>query len=115
EDEENVRELTRIVLEEYGYKVIEAIDGEDAVNKFMENKDRIGLLLLDVIMPQKSGKEAYDRIAKIKPGIKVLFTSGYPADFIHREEITEQGLSFVSKPISPTALLKKVREVLDKR
>ena len=115
EDEENVRELTRIVLEEYGYKVIEAIDGEDAVNKFMENKDRIGLLLLDVIMPQKSGKEAYDRIAKIKPGIKVLFTSGYPADFIHREEITEQGLTFVSKPISPTALLKKVREVLDKR
>ena len=114
EDEENVRELTRIVLEEYGYKVIEAIDGEDAVNKFMENKYRIDLLLFDLIMPKMSGKEAFDRIRKIMPDIKVLFASGYPADFIHREEITEQGLSFVSKPISPTALIKKVREALDK-
>ncbi|MDO9288577.1 MAG: hypothetical protein Q7T83_07285, partial [Thermodesulfovibrionales bacterium] len=61
-----------------------------------------------------SGKEAFDRIRKIMPYTKVLFVSGYPADFIHRKEIDEQGLSFVAKPISPTALLKKVREVLDK-
>ncbi|KAF0144743.1 MAG: PAS/PAC sensor hybrid histidine kinase [Nitrospirae bacterium] len=114
EDEENVRDITRLVLEEYGYKVIEAIDGEDAVNKFMENRDRIDLLLLDVIMPKMSGKEAYDRIRKIMPDIKVLFSSGYPADFIHRKEIDEQGLTFVAKPISPTLLVKKVREVLDK-
>ena len=114
EDEENVRNITRLVLEEYGYKVLEAIDGEDAVNKFMENKDKIVLLLFDVIMPKMSGKEAFDMIRKIRPDIKVLFASGYPADFIHRKKIDEEGLPFVVKPISPTALLKKVREVLDK-
>ena len=115
EDEENVRDITRLVLEEYGYKVIEAIDGEDAVNKFMENKDKIVLLLFDVIMPKMSGKEAFDMIRKIRPDIKVLFASGYPADFIHRKKIDEEGLPFVVKPISPTALIKKVREVLDKK
>ncbi len=114
EDEEEVRSLAKQILEEAGYKVIDAVDGEDAVNKFMENKDKIDLLLFDVIMPKMSGKEAYDRINKMRPGIKLLLTSGYPADFISREDIFEKRLDFIPKPISPTALLKKVREVLNK-
>lgn len=113
EDEEQVRKLDRQVLESVGYEVIEAIDGIDAVNKFIENKDKVGLLLFDIIMPNMNGKEAYERIKKIKPEIKVLFSSGYPADFINKDELTVKGLDFISKPSSPTILLKKVREVLD--
>jgi PAS domain S-box-containing protein len=112
EDEFIVRKLTKQVLEEFGYKVIEAVDGEDAVLKFNENKDNIDLLLFDIIMPKMSGQEAYDRIMKITPGIKIILTSGYPADFINKDEIIKEGINFMAKPISPARLLKKVREVL---
>ncbi len=114
EDDEEVRELTKTVLDGFGYKVIEAIDGEDAIRKFMEDKDKIQLLILDVIMPKKSGKEAYDEIKKTNPNIKALFTSGYPKDIIQRKGFLEGELDLISKPISPKALLKKVREILDK-
>lgn len=114
EDEESVRRLIRDVLKESGYKVIEAFDGEEAVSKFMENKDTIDLLLLDVVMPKVSGREAYEIIKKVKPDIKLLMTSGYSADFISKKGIIEEGLNFLAKPMSPANLLKKVREVLDK-
>ena len=114
EDEESVRRLMKEVLEEDGYKVIEAADGEEAVNKFMENKDKIDLLLLDIVMPKMNGKEVYERIKKIKPDIKLLMASGYPADFITQKGIIEEGFNFVAKPMSPTKLLMKVRGVLDK-
>ncbi|MBI5098052.1 MAG: PAS domain-containing protein [Nitrospirae bacterium] len=112
EDEFVVRKLTKQVLEEFGYKVIEAVDGEDAVNKFIANKDDIELLMFDIIMPKMSGKEAYDRIKKITPDIKMILTSGYPADFINKDEIIKEGIHFMAKPVSPARLLKKVREAL---
>ncbi|MBI4838857.1 MAG: response regulator [Nitrospirae bacterium] len=111
EDEDELRKLTRQMLEDAGYNVIEAIDGTDAVNKFIANKD-IDLLLFDVIMPKMGGKEAYDKIKKIQPDIKVLFISGYPADFIGKYGVLEQGLNFISKPVSPTMLLKRIIAVL---
>ena len=114
EDEEPVRRLIRDVLKESGYKVVEAVDGEEAVSKFMENQDAIDLLLLDVVMPKMSGKEAYEIIKKVKPDIKLLMTSGYSADFISKKGIIEEELNFLAKPMSPANLLKKVREVLDK-
>ncbi len=114
EDDAALRKLTRTVLEAYGYNVIMAEDGEDAVNKFKENKEKIQLCILDMIMPRKSGKEAYDEIRKIQPDIKVLFASGYTADKIHKEKMIEEGLEFILKPVSPKDLLKKVREMLDK-
>ncbi|MBI3379039.1 MAG: PAS domain S-box protein [Nitrospirae bacterium] len=114
EDEASVRRLIRDVLKESGYKVIEAVDGEEAVSKFMENKDAIDLLLLDVVMPKMSGREAYEIIKKVKPDIKLLMTSGYSADFISKKGIIEEGLNFLAKPMSPANLLKKVREALDK-
>ncbi|MGO9691400.1 MAG: PAS domain S-box protein [Syntrophobacteraceae bacterium] len=77
EDDENVRKLTRTVLEDFGYKVITAFDGQDAVIKYKENKDKIQLLLFDIIMPKTTGKEAYDEIKAITPEVKVLFVSGY--------------------------------------
>ncbi|MBI4683652.1 MAG: response regulator [Nitrospirae bacterium] len=113
EDEEKVRTIAKTVLEEAGYKVIEALDGEDAINKFIENKDKVQFLLFDIIMPKMSGRTAFEKIKEIRPDIKVLFVSGYSADFIHEKEILEQGLNFMSKPITPTALLTRVREVLD--
>jgi hypothetical protein len=114
EDDIDVRKFTKEVLEEFGYKVIEAVDGEDAIDRFMENKDRIQLLLLDVIMPKKNGKEVYEEIKKIIPEIKALFMSGYAANVVFKKGIIEKGLDFVLKPISPTKLLRKVRGVLDK-
>jgi two-component system cell cycle sensor histidine kinase/response regulator CckA len=77
-------------------------------------KDGIQLLILDLIMPKKSGKEAYDEIKKIRPDVKALFTSGYAIDIIKRKGLLEEGFNFISKPISPKGLLRKVREVLDK-
>ncbi|MBI5203736.1 MAG: PAS domain S-box protein [Nitrospirae bacterium] len=115
EDEEEVRQITKTVLEKFGYKVIEAVDGEDAVNKFVENRDKIELLIFDVIMPKKTGKEAYKEIKKIRPDIRALFTSGYPAEISDGKGLFEEGINFVPKPVSPTEFLKKVREILDKK
>lgn len=112
EDDKMVRKIIKTMLEEFGYKVIEASNGEEALNKFTENKDIVSLLLLDLIMPKKSGKEVFDEIKKIKPDIKVIFTSGYSADLINKEGITKDRCSFIPKPVSPTELLKLVEEVL---
>ena len=113
EDDESVRMLSKEILEGYGYDVLEATHGEDAVRKFMENKERIQILLLDVVMPKKNGKEVYEEIVKIKPDIKALFISGYASDIMHKQGIIDEGINFISKPVSPEALLRKVREVLD--
>ena len=111
EDDEATRNLDRKVLEAYGYHVIEAYDGEDAIAKFKEHRDRVGLLLLDSIMPKKNGKEVYEEVIRIKPGLKVLFTSGYTAETFSDLETKE--FRFIAKPILPTQLLKMIREVLD--
>ncbi|MBI5674788.1 MAG: PAS domain S-box protein [Nitrospirae bacterium] len=110
EDEGGFRKLTRQMLESSGYNVIEAFDGLDAVDKFKENND-IDLLLFDIIMPRLSGKEAYDRIRKIRPDVKVLFISGYPADFTSQYGALEEGMNFISKPVMPAALLRKIIEI----
>jgi PAS domain S-box-containing protein len=113
EDDEAVRGLTRTVLEQFGYRVIEARDGEDAVAKFNEHADRISLAILDMVMPKRNGLDTYHRLKELKPGIKALFMSGYTADIIHKKGILEKGLLFISKPYSPGDLLRKVREALD--
>ncbi len=115
EDDEIIRTLTSSILTEFGYTVIVAKDGNDAVSVFRENRDRINLLLLDVIMPRKSGKDACEEMRSIKPDIKVLFISGYSADMISKEGILEKGSGFISKPVSPSELLRKVREALDRK
>lgn len=113
EDDEAVRKLIRDVLERFGYKVIAAEDGEDAIEKFRENKEEIRLLLLDLIMPRKSGKNVYEEIKEIKPDIKAIFLSGYTADILFKRGILDEGLDFIHKPFSPREILRKVREVLD--
>jgi len=112
DDDPAVATLVKRILEEFGYKVLEAHDGENAIEQFLKHKDDIHLLLLDVIMPKKNGKEAYDAIKKIKPEIKAVFISGYSAEIIDEQAILE-GLNFIGKPVSPEEILFKIREVLD--
>ncbi len=114
EDDASLRKLSRIVLESAGYSVITAEDGEEAITKFMENRAGINLVILDMIMPKKNGKEAGEAIRKVSPGIKILFESGYTMDIIKTRELTEAGFDFILKPVRPQDLLKKVREILDK-
>ena len=115
EDDEAVRTLTRTVLENIGYKVITAIDGNDAVKTYKENKGKIHLLLFDIIMPKKTGKEAYDEIRAIQPDIKILFQSGYASDIIHQKHLLDDKMTVVYKPVTPAELLKQVRSMLDRK
>lgn len=114
EDDHSLRKLTRTVLTQFGYTVIEAADGEEAVQRYLENKDAVKLLVLDVVMPKKNGKEAYEEIHALYPAVKAIFLSGYTANLIHRKGILAEGIDFIMKPVTPVDLLMKVREVLDR-
>jgi CheY-like chemotaxis protein len=113
EDDEAVRVLTKRLLTEFGYTVIEAVDGVDAVTRFTENSDAINLILSDLIMPNMNGKEAVDEIRKSRPEIKVIFSSGYAPETIQAKVSLEANVNFIAKPVSPMELLRKVRSVLD--
>jgi PAS domain S-box-containing protein len=113
EDDKQVRSLLKEILTNAGYHIIEAVDGDDALAVFQKNEDSIHLLILDVIMPKKNGKEVYEQIKRVKYDMKVIFVSGYSADIIYKKGILEVGMNFISKPVSPDDLLIKVRDVLD--
>jgi PAS domain S-box-containing protein len=112
EDSEGVRLLISRVLTENGYTTIEAIDGVDAIKTF-KNACAVDLLILDSVMPKKNGRETYDEIKRINQDVKVIFTSGYTKDVFVDKGIQNEKFHFLQKPISPDALLLKVREVLD--
>ena len=114
EDEEMVRTFMQKIFKRAGYKVIAAIDGEDAVAKFRGNQESISLVLSDVIMPGKNGVEILEEVRKMKPDTKVLFISGYTANVIHEKGVFEEGIDYIAKPFEKDKLLQKVREVLDK-
>ncbi|RJX33386.1 MAG: response regulator [Desulfurivibrio sp.] len=113
EDDPTLRKLVLKILQSHGYTVIESVDGQDAVDRFRENSDSIDLVVLDVIMPNKNGSEAYQEIITVKPAIKALFVSGYPSDKISKMGMLQAGVNFLYKPLSPDTLLSKVREILD--
>ncbi len=113
EDNPEARKLLTLVLKESGYRVIAAVDGEDAVRRFSEYGDEIDLLLFDVVMPGKSGKDACNLIRQIRPEVKVLFMSGYTADIIIDKGLAQNDFNFIAKPVSPRELRLKVRGVLD--
>lgn len=113
EDNETLREINSKVLKNYGYTVISAENGEEAIFKFRENKDRIDIIILDIIMPKKNGREVFDEAKRLRPDIKVLFTSGYPADLIAKQGVLEKGINFIPKPSPTNKLLRKIRELLD--
>ena len=113
EDNQEAREVMTATLEKAGYTVITAVDGEEAVQRFRENPSRINLVILDVIMPRKNGKEAFEEIRQMDAAVKAIFTSGYTADIIQRRGQFAVGINFISKPAPPSELLAKVREVID--
>jgi len=112
EDDPDVRGFIRTVLEEFGYTVIEAVDGMDAVMKYRQNDDRIKMAIFDIIMPKKNGRDAYLEIRKTYPDLKAIFVSGYTGEFLTEEGILKEGLHFLPKPVVPWSLLEKVQEVL---
>lgn len=114
EDDASLRSMTKTVLESFGYRVLTAQDGEEAVAKCRERRDAIQLVVLDVIMPRKSGKDAYEEIRRTDPGIKALFVSGYTMDALTSKGLADTGADFIQKPVAPRDLVKKVREVLDR-
>jgi two-component system, cell cycle sensor histidine kinase and response regulator CckA len=113
EDDGHVRTPIRLYLENYGYRIIEAVDGEDGVNQFIANENKIDLALIDVIMPRLNGREVFRRIRERKPEIRVVFMSGYTADILQQEELVEEGVNILMKPAVNRELLKTIRNLLD--
>lgn len=113
EDEFAVRMLMKTILTDAGYSVILAENGQDCVDKFILEKDTIKLVVLDMIMPIKSGKRAFEEIKQMQPDIKALFCSGYASDIISRQGTLEGKHVFLMKPIKVPELLNKIRELLD--
>ena len=113
EDEPGIRIVINEILTEFGYSVLEAADGEEAITMFREHGKRIDLLILDVIMPRLNGMEALQAISRIRPGTRAIFMSGHPADILRSKGILNKNAPFLLKPLTPHTLLTKVREVLD--
>ena len=114
EDDMVVRTYVKKVLEMAGYNVIAAQNGEDALEQFRENRHGIALVLCDVVMPRKNGKEVYEEARRMMPQVKFVFMSGYNDEIIHTKGVLEEGIDFLMKPLERAVLLKKVREVMDR-
>ncbi len=113
EDDEMTRELLTNTLSSFGYTVLNAIDGDEAVQLFNEHRDEIKLLLMDITMPNKSGAQAYEDILKIDPKMKTIFMTGYPVDMYENDQLKYDGCELIKKPIFITDLTRRIREMLD--
>ena len=113
DDEENVRTITSRLLGRAGFRVLTAALPSEACSIFDEHGAAIDLLLTDVVMPGMSGNEMSGILLKKRPGMPVLYMSGYTDDAIIQHGVLEAGINFLQKPFTPGALASKVREVLD--
>jgi len=115
EDHPGISTMARELLERLGYTVISVSDGEEAVRVFAQEKDRIALALLDVVMPKLSGPEAYAHISAHRPGLPVIFATGYSAESAPLlDTLADKGVPILQKPYSPRVLARKIRELLDR-
>jgi PAS domain S-box-containing protein len=115
EDDGAVRALARRILERQGYRLLAAGTGEEAIQLATHHDGALDLLLTDVVMPGMSGRELAERLTAERPGLGVLFMSGYTEDDVLRRGIFETGTSFLGKPFTPDVLARRVREVLERR
>ena len=113
EDQDEVRGLVARTLTEFGYDVLDASDGEDALALLARSGKRVQLVLTDVVMPRMSGRQLAERLAQLYPSTKVLYMSGYAESAIAQHGVLDDGIAFIAKPFSPEALAWKVREAID--
>jgi signal transduction histidine kinase/CheY-like chemotaxis protein len=113
EDEEVVREMATEILRDSGYHVLEAKHGHEAMILGRQHSGVIHLMLTDVVMPQMSGRELAQQLTPLRRDMKVLYMSGYTDDAIVHHGVLEEGTAFIGKPFTPSALTRKVREILD--
>ncbi len=114
EDERSVRNLTAKMLENQGYKVIQAEEGMSALTLFKKNKDKIDLLITDVIMPYLNGIELVEKVKADRPQIKILLISGHIDPILKKHNLKSQGYPFLQKPYTMESLGNKVRQVIEK-
>jgi len=114
DDEDMIIAVGKQLLQKLGYKVLTAENGKEATEIYKKNKGRIDIVILDMIMPDMSGGDTFDRLKEIKSGVKVLLSSGYSING-QASEILERGCGgFIQKPFNMKQLSRKLREILDK-
>jgi len=113
EDDASLRELASSMLTRAGYSVLAATNGQDALDLFYKNEDRVQFLLLDVVMPRKGGREVFDRIRETHPTMPALFASGYSENAIHTNFVLDRGMELIRKPYVADDLLRRIRAILD--
>ena len=95
-----------------GFRILSAADGEEAIARAREHPGAIDLLLTDVIMPGMTGREIADQMLILRPGIKILYISGYSGDAIRNRDLPDAKANYLPKPFTPDSLVRKVRETL---
>lgn len=113
DDDRLVCDLTKRILERSGYTVIVAADGKEALNSYENGRDRISLVILDVIMPRMGGTQCVERLRQIDPDVKILLTSGYFESSVEKTAAELGAKGFVYKPYSTQEMLTAVRVILD--
>ena len=113
EDEESVRQLAALALRDFGYRVLTASGGKEALRLMADNSSDVRILVTDVVMPEMSGREIAESLVATYPALKVLFVSGYTDDAVVLHGVQHSNVAFLRKPFTPSTLAAKVREVLD--
>jgi CheY-like chemotaxis protein len=114
EDEKSVRDLTVRILRRLGYGVLVASGGDEAIAIAQSYAGKISLLLTDVVMPNMSGRQVADNLLKLRPGLKILYLSGYTDSTVVHHGVLENSLDFLPKPFSREVLARKIREILSR-
>ena len=112
EDEAALREVARRILDRNGYQVLTAASGPEAIDLIASHRGPLDLLLTDVVMPQMMGNEVAERVRACRPGVRVLYMSGYTQGLLSARGVLETGVSLIEKPFSEPALLTKLSEIL---
>jgi PAS domain S-box-containing protein len=115
EDEQGLRAVLGTILQRHGYRVLAAEDGVDALRLCAEHDGPIHVMLTDVVMPRMNGRELADRVAALRPHVRILYMSGYTGDAAFHQHVLESRRDLLHKPITPTPLLEKLREMLARR
>jgi PAS domain S-box-containing protein len=113
DDDDMVRDMARAVLEGFGYTVLTAADGEEALGIFHVYRERISLAILDIVIPKGDGTRMFEKMRAENPGLKRIFISGYADDVLDKKGADTGSIGFLRKPFTPLALAAKVREILD--